>query len=379
MLKINPDDIYDKNLNFLIGSGASVGLLPTLTLKLQNTKTDKSWSFEELATHFKDNPYISGLLFSWYTQQIIMPAASFENKDLEEEKKAVFENYKTFLETILTMIRHKQGQKTANIFTTNYDSLICHAAENMLRTSNPDFVLNDGGSGFIQRTLFAKNFNRFYRDQGVFNRYHSDVAQINLIQLHGSVYWYNQNENIEISYDKERAISRINAVPLRTDKCFETILTDDTQTETDLDKSFDKDSFDFLYDTDSWQDFWKAYECLPIVNPTKWKFHETVFEEHYYQMLRLLNYELEKPDTIFITFGFSFADEHILNLVKRSLSNPTLQLFICCFNSNEEENMKAKFKGFQNIEFITTESDLDFTEFNNTVFSTSIQSKGRNA
>lgn len=41
-------------------------------------------------------------------------------------------------------------------------------------------------------------------------------------------------------------------------------------------------------------DFKKCYDSLPIVSPTKKKFSETVFEQHYYQMLRMLSFELEK-------------------------------------------------------------------------------------
>ena len=105
------------------------------------------------------------------------------------------------------------------------------------------------------------------------------------------------------------------------------------------------------------------------MNPTKWKFHETVFEEHYYQSLRALSYELEKPNSVFIVFGFSFADEHILSLIKRSLSNPTLKIFICCFSDEQEKNLEEKFKIFENVELIRTEGDLDFTKFNTEVFS----------
>ena len=114
--------------------------------------------------------------------------------------------------------------------------------------------------------------------------------------------------------------------------------------------------------------FWAKYELMPIVNPTKWKFHETVYEEHYYQMLRLLSYELEKPNAVLITFGFSFADEHILNLVKRSLSNPRLQVFVCCFNSAEHTLMEQKFKGYRNVKCLVLDDEvMNFTAFNETV------------
>ena len=115
--------------------------------------------------------------------------------------------------------------------------------------------------------------------------------------------------------------------------------------------------------------FWKAYKELPIVNPTKWKFHETVFEEHYYQALRLLSYELERPNSVFIVFGFSFADEHILNLVRRSLSNPSLQVYLCCFSDETKDDLDEKFEGYPNVKLLRVDGQLNFTAFNEEIFS----------
>nr|WP_246217603.1 hypothetical protein [Paraburkholderia panacisoli] len=85
-------------------------------------------------------------------------------------------------------------------------------------------------------------------------------------------------------------------------------------------------------------------------------------------MLRLLSYELEKPNAVLITFGFSFADEHILNLVMRSLSNPGLQVFVCCFNKSGHTAMEGKFKGHRNVQCVVLdEGVMDFTSFNEQV------------
>jgi hypothetical protein len=92
-------------------------------------------------------------------------------------------------------------------------------------------------------------------------------------------------------------------------------------------------------------------------------------------MLRLLSYELEKPNSVFITFGFSFSDEHILNLVKRSLSNPTLQLFVCCFNELELSIMQEYFKIYKNVEYIIVDGNLDFNAFNEGVFTIAPKAK----
>ena len=263
------------------------------------------------------------------------------------------------------MLAKKKNRNIANIFTTNYGGMVAHTAEKLLRTRTYDFHLNDGGSGFVKRTLDAKNFGRYFQDHGAFDRHAKNVPQINLIQLHGSVYWYKDDDAIEISYEIQRAADRVDAVPCRDNADFAAVLLDERKSEQAI------TALNLAEAAGENQAFWSGYEALPIVNPTKWKFHETVFEEHYYQMLRLLSYELEKPNSVFIAFGFSFADEHILNLVKRSLSNPTLQLFVCCHSDKVHATMSDKFKGFSNVELVTVDGDLDFTAFNAEVFTSS--------
>ncbi|EGT3632612.1 hypothetical protein FAP79_19135, partial [Morganella morganii] len=86
--------------------------------------------------------------------------------------------------------------------------------------------------------------------------------------------------------------------------------------------------------------FRENYNKLAIVSPTKEKFKETVFQQHYYQSLRLLSYELEKPQSVLICFGFSFQDEHIREIIKRSLSNPTLKVFIFCYKKHAKREIK---------------------------------------
>lgn len=366
MSKINRSDIYDKNLNFLIGSGASVGLLPTLKLALKHSETGDAHTLETLATYFSDDEEVQALIFSYYVEKVILPAASFDASKIDrlnKNQRLVIENYEILIKSILIIIEKKSSLKRANIFTTNYDGLIAHVAEQMIQSDRWDFILNDGGAGFVKRMLQTRNFSRYVKDQGVFDRHERSIPQINLVQPHGSIYWYKKEEQILISYGRVAAKKRIEKVPLLTYEGFEEILTSDKKTEEDL------EGIKYGLDEDAIAAFWEEYEKLPIVNPTKWKFHETVFEEHYYQSLRFLSYELERPNSVFIVFGFSFADEHILNLVKRSLSNPTLKIYICCYRESSKHELTEKFDGARNVEFISLEDALDFTAFNSEVFS----------
>jgi hypothetical protein len=180
--------------------------------------------------------------------------------------------------------------------------------------------------------------------------------------LHGSVYWSKNADKIQVNYTKQ----------------FNHLLT--TRTVKKISEfsnylgtkgGFTANIPNVKFTTEQMGTFWREYNKLPIVNPTKWKFQETVFEEHYYQMLRLLSYELEKPNSILITFGFSFADEHILKLVQRSLANPQLQTFICCYSSGSATSMRKEFQQWRNVTVIGPPEGvkMNFANFNKYVLS----------
>jgi hypothetical protein len=362
--KLNINEIYDKNINFLIGSGASFGLFPTLALDIKND-WDEFQTVETLATIFEQSNERSlyTLLFMHYYKECIEPVMKFdlESAKKNQEQKKVTDNYERFLNTLLVILqRRKSDEKTCNIFTTNYDGCFAHVADDMFKRGNIDFIVNDGARGFSRRYLQARNFNSVVSQTGVFERHRIAVPQINLIHVHGSAYWYKDGTSIRVDYSKIKGDRLIQGEIFERLQGFSHVLKDSTKTIGDLPATIlTQEEQDF---------FWNAYTKLPIVNPTKWKFHETVFEEHYYQMLRLLSYELEKPNAVFITFGFSFADEHILNLVRRSLSNPSLQVFVCCFNEAEQISMQELFKIYRNVQFISVEGFLTFSAFNDKVF-----------
>lgn len=361
---ISPSDVYDKNLNFLFGSGASFGLFPTLSLGIQNAE-GKSWSIENLATHFEnsfDSRFIP--LFMHYYHACIHPAQMFKLTSVAGDctGELVVKNYRSFLETVLQILqRRKAMDKRCNLFTTNYDGCFPLVTDEILRDGNTDFLLNDGARGFSRRYLQARNFNTYLCQTGIFDRHQTSVPQINLVHLHGSVSWQKDKSNIVVDYSNSRISGLLDPAALAKLEPFSACLGDKAATLGDLkDPGFTKAELD---------SFWSTYEKLPIVNPTKWKFHETVFEEHYYQMLRMLSYELEKPNAILITFGFSFADEHILNLVKRSLSNPHLQVFVCCYSKGTRDALESQFRGHKNVRCIVLDDGpMDFTAFNERVF-----------
>ncbi|EKS72022.1 MULTISPECIES: SIR2 family protein [Caballeronia] len=364
---IEPLDIYNKNINILIGSGASADLFPTLQLDIKGAN-GKRETIETLATKFEASPEKRTALFMHYYNTCIYPVQTFTPDAVTSFDGIVnLENYKTFLTTLLGLLDRRKGvNRKINLFTTNYDGCLAYAADGLLTKGAHEFVVNDGTSGFHRRHLHSKNFNTYQCQTGIFERSNYGVPQLNLIHLHGSVYWSKSGDKIEVKYTNDFKNLLTNQSIAKLEKFSAMLANEYALTEDIPPLAFNAKQID---------NFWGEYNKLPIVNPTKWKFHETVFEEHYYQMLRLLSYELEKPNSILITFGFSFADEHILKLIQRSLSNPQLQTFICCYSQGSAKAIREEFKTWKNVKVIGPPDDvkLDFTHFNRYVFSLQAQ------
>ncbi|EPU3916305.1 SIR2 family protein [Aeromonas hydrophila] len=380
--QFNVKDIYEQNLNFLIGAGASHGFLPTLALEIKDENGQKH-TFETLAKKFESSNEMRALLFMLYYKECIKPGLPYVySKGVPAppktpQKESVISEYKHFITTLIHILnRQKNSAKKSNIFTTNYDNCFETASEELLAERTAQFYVNDGSIGFQKKIFHTRNFNNRLVNKGVFERYDQILPQINILHAHGSVHWEkgDRDSDIEINYGTSNYSITFKEDENEIISIFKAILYDEAKTNTDL--------LDFELGTDltplNINDFWQSYNKIPIVNPTKWKFHETVFEEAYYQILRYLSYELERPNSVLVTFGFSFADEHILTLVQRSLSNPSLTMYVSCFNKPELEWMRDKFNGYPNVKFIYSDSEpLSFNHFNKTVFTLS-RPKGEN-
>ena len=371
--EFNLHKIYDHNLNFLVGAGASSGFLPTLALKIKELDGQK-YTFETLAKKYENNQEVTTLLFMLYYRECIKPGLPLipENgiptppRELNQE--SVITEYKRFITTLIQVLnKQKASAKRANIFTTNYDSCFEIASEELMAERIAQFEVNDGSTGFQSRTFHTRNFNNRVVNKGVFDRHDQYIPQLNLLHAHGSVHWTKGNKNGDIKLNYGNSCYKIDFTLSENQllNAFKTILYDENKTISDL--------ITFVEDSDisvlRSEHFWPAYNKMPIVNPTKWKFHETVFEEAYYQILRHLSYELERPNSILIVFGFSFADEHILSLVQRALSNPSLTMYVVCYNESTKEWIKELFKEYANVKYLYSESNaLDFKLFNDEYF-----------
>ena len=212
---------------------------------------------------------------------------SYINKNnFDEEKGKIIETYKSYLEfinVVVDLLNYSNSRETprnVNIFTTNYDLFIERSLDLLMKNNN--FIFNDGSNGYFYKVLNSSNYNRVVAYKGVNDNYINEIPSINLIKPHGSMNWERNQEADKIIVKNEIA-----------------------------EKPF-------------------------VVLPTGLEQRETFLDNHFFEMLRLFQLELDKPQSILIVIGFSFQDKHISKMVRRGLQNPELIVFCFCYDENSK-------------------------------------------
>lgn len=363
------DDLQGKNLNFLIGAGASAGLVRTLDIPLLDM------SFEDLYTSTtlvkRQRKVLDFIWFQLWIKDTLInrdKIKALKRSQSTESKLAlnVIRNYIKFVTNLANFLDSEgyDKPKRANIFTTNYDSSF-ELAFDFVSLRNKLVYFNDGSRGFFDRYVSTENFNLNVSHSAVTDNFRRSIPTINLLKVHGSITWDKSGEdNIKVSMNPEifSEVSKI-AKNLFNEldkkgiiyKVFFDQSIEEYKTKKNLEVKLCDELSDF-YETHqkNIEEFISKYHELQVVNPTKEKFRETVFQQNYYQMLRMLSFELEKRDAILVVFGFSFADEHIREIIKRSLINPYLKVYIICFDKKSKEKIQLLLEDIQsnNIEYL---------------------------
>lgn len=343
------EKLNGKNINFLIGSGASFPIFKTLFLG------ENKPSFEELISSEQISEENKKVLYYFYYRDWILPMI---NNNYEDYDSKVKNNYLKFIRFIILTLSNQgfDRPKRANIFTTNYDLLFEDTFEEVINEYT-NCLFNDGSMGFINKFLNPAWYNLVISQAGYNDNYKREIPTINLLKMHGSVSWKkDKNNRIKVSYKETKDINNIKELE-KLDFINDVISNlDDNYNLEKLNTELDKISNNIKKELD---DFYEKYKQLAIINPNKWKFHDTVFEQHYYQLIRNFSYELEKDNSILIVFAFSFADEHILEIFKRILSNPNLEVIIITFNKSSKEEIKTRIGNFNNISYYPLDKELD--------------------
>ena len=310
-LKEMTEIIQSSHLNFLIGSGLSVPYLPTL-----NDIEVRLCKEKDEAKRIK--------IYKEYFEKTMLPNKAIIDGSADRNEganfKLTYDSYRKFFEIFSFILLKRKStilSKQANVFTTNMDVLM----EIVLEECNLNY--NDGFIGQINAVFGISNFKKSVLKRSLHFDNVSEIPIFNLIKLHGSLTWKKEEDKIVFSKLEH----------------------------------FDKSLMGKDGDV-----FKKEYSKILIVNPYLEKFEKTVLDVTYYELLRMFSSELEKENAVLFVMGFSFADEHIREIVVRSVnSNPTLKVYVFCYDGKElgqlEKNICFGELRYSNVEIIAPEDD----------------------
>lgn len=300
-LKLLEAYIQSGHLNFLIGSGASLpainvaGSIEAVINALIGEKKETEADLK--CVEFLET--IDGV----HATMVAPPA----------QVTTTLGGYRAFLDALDRLLFTRKNlllPRQANVFTTNYDMFIEQAANSL-----PTLILNDGfdrsptvTSGFP--FAWERYFDRTYRSGASYGR-QTEVPTINLIKLHGSLSWRKVDEIIVFD---TKAIPKLSAG----------------------DKANPAKVAEFLR---------QHFLILPNVR----KFHSALMDRIYYDMLRIFANSMDRGNSVLFAFGFSFADEHILDITRRALRNPTAQLIIFSYDHQSAQTYSTLFAKHRNV------------------------------
>lgn len=291
--------LLTKQMNFLIGSGASALAIPIMGDSFYRTSENDSKSWEELTNEDKKTIAIN----------LSARVKEVSEKILEEDSsvnstQAIYDRFIQSIVEILSFSNSRQVVKNANLFSTNYDLFVEKAADRALTKNR--LVFNDGASGYFKRFLNSANYNRVVAYKGLNDNYLNEIPSISLIKPHGSMNWKRNGEDIQI-------------MP-------------------------------------------SVVSHSVVVNPTGYENSETFLNNHFHDMLRIFQLELDKPQSVLITIGFSFQDKHISKMIQRALQNPELLIYAFGYSDTDREefmkNLSLDSERF-NLKIITPRDIFD--------------------
>lgn len=267
---------------------------------------DSSFNLEDfLSTLFHYRPYVSENekeKFNHSIQKILELIKENTNYsyDSKDLKHGALLNF-------LSSLSGKDGNKFS-VITTNYDVLIEEAA------AENNFVIFDGFN-FTPLPKFDSNMFEWNLVKEVPNINTREVEYkdktFNLVKIHGSLTWERQ-ENGDI---------------LRKSK-------------------------DSITDTNK----------MVMVFPSSDKFAQS-YQEPYFELFTKFQELIKRPNTLLISSGFSFADDHISKMVTQALkNNSSLKLLVTDYNIDPNRAWNDEDKQYTEIEESDTKYNKNWAE-----------------
>lgn len=301
-----------KQLNFLIGSGTSAPAIPLMG----NIVIDNSEKYNKTELLKLRNAKLVDIA----KKVCNVLTSNTDSNSIKDSMNIVrvLSTYQQFVHSILdvlTLSNSRQTPKNVNIFTTNYDLFIEKATDKVLL--NNRLIFNDGASGYFNRYLDSSNYNRVVSYKGLNDNYIDEIPSLSLIKPHGSLNWEEH---------KEKMLIKSSVAPTPA-----------------------------------------------VVKPDGLEEENTFLNNHFHEMLRIFQLELDKQQSVLFIIGFSFQDKHIAKMVRRAVQNSELMVLVFGYTDNdrdafllnlgnklfEEEHPNFKIITPKNLpkEFISTEND----------------------
>ena len=196
--------------------------------------------------------------------------------------------HKQFLKKILTRTLNLRRPK---IFTTNNDLLIEKAMDEL------GIMYLDGFIGTTQRTFRPEcyNYDFYFPSTSTEGKVHRVDQVIHFYKIHGSINWVT-------SFDLPENIYGIQTKDIKT---------------------IEKES--------------KYSDVMIYPTPLK---HEFTLDFPYSDLFRRFADAITQPQSVLVTIGYSFADEHINRIVYQALTIPSFTLLIVDPLANKNEEIK---------------------------------------
>ncbi len=359
-------------VNFLLGAGFSANLLGILN--------NNEIVFEAVQKYQAKNEderkkltILSAFLYWSFFVRCIEPISSKVSSYATS-----FEPYKKFGDIVYRIFAERGNpalDRQFNIFTTNYDPII------ELIFDHSPCICNDGFEGRIEPRFSTDNYSKTYYRQAVFSNRKAEIPSVNLLKIHGSVTWsediiwggieYQQYATQIRNFSKNYLPLFDASIMAKIDAHFTADNVADAEKQ--IETLFADSVFDSLLgkesDYCSFIDYYKM--SFLIVNPTKEKFGDTLLNKNYYELLRIFSNELEKENSLLVVNGFSFRDEHILDLVKRSMVNPSLKILVFVYQESNIGDLQKLFgtPKNNNITYIALDGEKLSLEYFNQILS----------
>ena len=321
-----------KNVNFLFGSGTSSPAIPIMkgllkAIRESDLTDDEQEVFEQIAEVKKDN--IEEILGTLYSQKAFMEGIGDSDSDdmnlclglinkiegiiyenltpnldpdsISEPCKMVLSYYKLLYSKITN--RNKDLSRI-NVFTTNNDLF----NETALDSLNIHYI--NGFSGGLKKYFNPAFFNYTYskRMDTSLEKFEPVNNMVYLYKIHGSVNWVEDSSNAN-SYFNIRELTEIE----------------------------------------------EGYNGKAMIYPTPLKQNKSLGSP-YVDLFREFQHKLLEPNSVLFVIGYSFNDEHINDIIYRSLVTNS-SLILCIINQLDESQPICNVKDNRIFRFWGTTED----------------------